>query len=212
MKRIVEPSGKRFGRYTVIGWAGRRGSKTFYECRCDCGNVRIVQTNNLRSGNSESCGCKAREDHTTHGLSYDPTYKSWKAMLQRCYDSNHPKYQKYGGGGILVCEFLRATPVNLIALIGKRPKNHTIDRIKNIHGYSCGSCSECLSKGAALNVRWSTARIQNQNRITTVNLTINGETKCVAEWARVSGINEGTLRSRISRGNKNIPLLSPPTQ
>lgn len=31
-------------------------------------------------------------------------YNSWTGMKQRCYNSNHPKYKRYGLRGITVCE------------------------------------------------------------------------------------------------------------
>ena len=30
---------------------------TFWVCKCDCGNETIVQSNHLRSGHTQSCGC-----------------------------------------------------------------------------------------------------------------------------------------------------------
>lgn len=53
--------GKRFGRLTVIevDHEGRNGP--YWLCKCDCGNVKVVSNNNLKTGNSTSCGCKQRE-------------------------------------------------------------------------------------------------------------------------------------------------------
>lgn len=32
------------------------------------------------------------------------TWQSWKAMRERCFSKNHPKYKDYGGRGITVCD------------------------------------------------------------------------------------------------------------
>lgn len=58
-------TGQRFGRLVVIGPAepkmegGQR--RRMWECRCDCGNIRITKGSNLMAGNSKSCGCIMRE-------------------------------------------------------------------------------------------------------------------------------------------------------
>lgn len=52
-------TGKRFGRYEVVAYAGK-GTKQnvpMWRCRCDCGNERLVVSYNLVKGNSKSCGC-----------------------------------------------------------------------------------------------------------------------------------------------------------
>ena len=53
--------GQKFGRWTVMsyaGSAGKKGSKKrLWLCRCDCGNERVVQGHNLKNGKTNSCGC-----------------------------------------------------------------------------------------------------------------------------------------------------------
>lgn len=50
-------TGRRFGRLTVIRYVG--GSK--WECVCDCGNTKSVDGFRLKSGKTQSCGCKRKE-------------------------------------------------------------------------------------------------------------------------------------------------------
>lgn len=54
-----DEKGKKYGRWMVI--ARHQGSVEYWECRCDCGNEGVVSRSNLRSGNSQSCGCLQRE-------------------------------------------------------------------------------------------------------------------------------------------------------
>ena len=65
MGRFVDLTGKRFGRWTVIGRAESRMSAgkpvVFWKCKCDCGTERDVSGNSLRCGLSESCGCLHKE-------------------------------------------------------------------------------------------------------------------------------------------------------
>ena len=58
MENIKDLTGQRFGKLVVIHPTDeRRGRSVVWECKCDCGNTAFVPTNNLRSGNTASCGC-----------------------------------------------------------------------------------------------------------------------------------------------------------
>lgn len=49
--------GQKFGKLTVLDWEGAGK----WLCQCECGNLILVQTDNLRNGNTKSCGCLQRE-------------------------------------------------------------------------------------------------------------------------------------------------------
>jgi hypothetical protein len=53
-----EDVGKRYGRLVTVRVAGWYTSHVLYECLCDCGNRSAVTINNLRKGNTTSCGCR----------------------------------------------------------------------------------------------------------------------------------------------------------
>ncbi|MCD8341887.1 MAG: transcriptional regulator [Clostridiales bacterium] len=59
--------GKRFGRWTVIEYAGigqDRGlmsNENYWKCRCDCGKVGVIGQSELQNGDSQSCGCLRKE-------------------------------------------------------------------------------------------------------------------------------------------------------
>lgn len=52
----------------------------------------------------------------------------------------------------------------------------------------------------AKNCRWATHREQAANRCSTRFITHNGDTQCIAEWARRFGIESGLLLRRLERG------------
>lgn len=54
-------TGQAFGRWTVIAYSGKRWSVPLWECRCECGAVRVVLESGLKRGTSKSCGCWARD-------------------------------------------------------------------------------------------------------------------------------------------------------
>lgn len=63
IERCTKPMiGKTFGRLTVLEkMYTKKGKGAYYKCRCTCNNIVIVQGSMLRSGNSKSCGCLAKE-------------------------------------------------------------------------------------------------------------------------------------------------------
>lgn len=113
--------GDKFGRLTVIGFAGHSRtksgkSKLLIKCKCSCGNVVITPSNNLTTGDTKSCGCyhldKAKEICTgnTFGYKHGGTiynhrlYAVYTTMHQRCENPNCDYYDRYGGRGIYVCK------------------------------------------------------------------------------------------------------------
>ena len=54
--KAVDLTGQKFGFLTVIERAeNKRGVR--WKCKCDCGNETIVNSRDLKSGNTKSCGC-----------------------------------------------------------------------------------------------------------------------------------------------------------
>jgi hypothetical protein len=57
--KIVDIIGQRFGMLTVVHRADHDNHGRWrWVCKCDCGVSAIIASNNLRSGNSKSCGCQ----------------------------------------------------------------------------------------------------------------------------------------------------------
>ncbi len=56
-KPRVDLTGKKFGRLTPKEYV--KGGK--WICECECGNIIIVDTRNLNSGHTKSCGCLQKE-------------------------------------------------------------------------------------------------------------------------------------------------------
>lgn len=62
MAKFIDLTGQRFGYLTVESKAGidkKRG--TLWNCVCDCGNTKVIETRRLRNNVTRSCGCKSAE-------------------------------------------------------------------------------------------------------------------------------------------------------
>lgn len=67
---FIDLTGKRFGRWVVVEYAGRgyNNKMQMWICVCDCGTKRKVSGCNLVTSISTSCGCVNIENKTKHGL------------------------------------------------------------------------------------------------------------------------------------------------
>lgn len=204
MPSAIDLTGRRFGRLVALERANSPSSGKRWRCLCDCGASPTVSGACLRDGNTRSCGClksemtAARNRATTprgpvtHGMSYTPTYMSWKDMKSRCTWPDHPDFPAYGGRGISV------SPAWLLfagffADMGERPEGTTLDRFPDQDGnYEPG------------NVRWATPVQQRRNRRDNAPVTYHGETLFLVDWAARLGLDLVTLWARIYRSGWSI--------
>lgn len=59
-QKRIDLTGIRFGHLKVLAYNGSTAKHAMWTCTCDCGRVLEFSGSNLRSGNTRSCGCKAK--------------------------------------------------------------------------------------------------------------------------------------------------------
>jgi hypothetical protein len=59
---IIDISGKKYDRLMVIGLDSIKNRTTYWRCKCDCGNEKIINKNSLISGHTKSCGCHYKDN------------------------------------------------------------------------------------------------------------------------------------------------------
>lgn len=116
-KRIKDIIGKRFGRLQVIGLGKRRSAnaRTFWNCRCDCGNLKEVRRTHLINGLVKSCGCLSMSHLMTRNTDLSPdaipfdlarlrmeTSKVIKTLKQKGYERSRYKDRTGQRFGMLV--------------------------------------------------------------------------------------------------------------
>lgn len=170
-------------------------TRSFIECRCDCGTIKWFRKADLTSGDTTSCGCRrsavtiARS--TKHGFSSrhnkNGTYKCWEDMLQRCTNPKSSGFKYYGGRGISIDPNWHNF-VNFLADMGEAPKSFTIER-KNVNGnYTKSNCC------------WIPMSEQSQNRRMCIILTAFGITACMSVLSRKFKMPNLTVWYRVKKG------------
>lgn len=198
MSAPKDPIGQKFGRLTVISFDhSNKDYVRYFNCRCDCGNEKLISRNALISGRTLSCGClnrelsRLRKNHFTHGFTHkERLYETWKNMKRRCKDINNKRYSFYGGKGVVICKEWENDYLSFRnwAMSHGYDGKLTIDRIDNGGDYTPENC------------RWATGKEQQNNTSRNHWITCNGETHTVSEWADVFGVTYGAFLRRIKKG------------
>lgn len=175
------------------------------KCLClICGAEFFKQLGAIRhrgtGGRYCSADCRIKAT-TTHGKTKSPEYKAWRGIRERCTNPALRSYSDYGGRGISICPEWADSFAEFYRHVGDRPSpHHTIERINNEGNYEPG------------NVKWATMHDQARNKRNTKLLTLNGMTKCQADWARMFGVDPTVIQSRLSRGWPVADAITIPPQ
>lgn len=64
MPKAIDLKGQRFHKLLVLHKDIEKSMKTkksYWVCQCDCGNIKSIYANNLKTGHTQSCGCYQRQ-------------------------------------------------------------------------------------------------------------------------------------------------------
>ena len=115
---------------------------------------------------------------------HPPTYRSWQMMKNRCLNPAATDYKYYGGRGIEVCaEWM--TYDGFVSSMGLRPLGTTLERRDGAKRYDLQNCC------------WASRLTQSRNREYTLDLTFEGQTKKVWEWAAFLQLKPKAIHLRL---------------
>ena len=197
MPRAIDLTGQKYGSIEVLERAGTKGNHALWKCKCVCGIEFNATSNNLRTGNTKSCGCVQR---MTHGMRRTRVYKIWTGMKERCQRLKSAAYENYGGRGIKVCARWQEFEAFYDDMGDPPSEQHTLDRKDNDGDYEPGNC------------RWATEIEQHNNRSDNRMLTFQGKTQSMMDWVRETGLPKSTIQKRLKRGWSVQKTLSEPVQ
>ena len=129
-----------------------------------------------------------------HGESHKTKeWRAWAAMIRRCSYPAMPRYSRYAGRGITVCDEWRHDYSQFLKDVGRAPtEDHQLDRINNDGNYE------------ASNVKWSTRSEQIRNSSKARYLEHDGQRMTMGDWSKQTGIKRRTLQMRLDKYGYSI--------
>lgn len=201
--KFIDLTGSRFGMLVALhrGENHPRPSRPdgagrpTWVCACDCGELKTVMAENLRSGNTQSCGCVHGEHH---GQCRTTEYNIWCNMWARCTNPKDQSYHNYGGRGIKVSEAWSVFS-RFYQDMGSRPSTtYTLERCNNEKGYSASNCI------------WATQKVQGNNRRGNHVIKAFGRKQTLQQWSEEVGLQHTTILWRLKFGWRPERALSAP--
>lgn len=170
---FIDIAGQRFGRWNVLSYAGN----SLWVCRCDCGAEKSVRARSLRIGTSTGCKACARYESTrTHGQSGHPAWSSYVTIIN---------YHR--SGRAVVCEEWVRDPALFIQDMHSKPRRSMLRRVDASKPYSRDNCF------------WLPLQPTKQKKPRRL-YECGGEWKDIRHWARVFGVSEMALGTRLRHG------------
>lgn len=183
--------GIKFNGLTILNYVSKRSvagkCEIWATCKCDCGVVKEFRLSHIRSGHSKSCGCfnneRRSETKRTHGLTKNPLFAVWKAMISRCYSPKNKSYITYGQRGISVCDEWLNSHKSFMdwAMANGYENGLELDRRENKGNYE------------PINCRFITHFDNQRNTSRNIVITYKGETKILKDWAAYLNIKYHSL-------------------
>jgi len=187
--------GKKYGKLTIIAFDHQHFKRKYYKVACDCGNEKVVCLQDMKQGDTVSCGCqkKSGDSARTHGCCKTRLYNIWCNMKSRCEKNTNKVFKYYGGKGVSVCdEWQDFSNFKKWADENGYSDKLTIDRVDSNGNY----CPE--------NCRWVGQLEQANNKCNNHFISYKGITKSMASWCRELGLNYYKIRSRLTHYNWSV--------
>lgn len=191
---IKDISGNRYGKLVVIKLDHIRDKRSYWLCRCDCGNDKVVRSDCLKR--IQSCGCvKKQQDiinlriNNHHEMTYHRAYRIWNGIMNRCYNPKSHAYKDYGGRGIRVFEAWKNVRVFCQWMDDNKFEDGlSVERIDVNGNYEPENCKLIPRNEQAYNRRDTVYAETDKGRI------------AVAKEARKNGISKKVAYARVKRG------------
>lgn len=169
--------GATFGKYKVIGIHPERDKhdrQLYYAFCTECESVYCKPIGIIKAEGIHSC------IHWKHTWKNKRLSGIFRAMKDRCYNSNCPAYRNYGKKGVVICDEWLHSSKNFEewAMLNGYTDTLTIDRQDANKGYSPENCS------------W-VSKSENSQRTSKTNfININGVIDSAGGWSRSIGRSE----------------------
>lgn len=149
----LDLTNQRYGRLIVVKLLGQNKHNHYqWECKCDCGNIIMLDTSTLRTGHTKSCGC-LRKEYWRDRKRKEPYYWVYNHLLHRCKRGGikcHLTFDEFREfTSILNCHYCQS-PIqwqqyssDKIHTSKRNSSAYYLDRKDNGHGYAKDNCVVC---------------------------------------------------------------------
>ena len=161
MMRKEDLLNKKFGRLLVTSLADNIKNRAAWMCQCDCGNIKIIKSENLKNGSTKSCGCLNNEKRKerSHNLyssviKYHPRITTARRIWRNRYNDGI-EFLDFYHMSQLNCYYCNSPPNNIQNSAKEDKKSsefaknngdfkyNGLDRIDNSKSHSKDNCVPC---------------------------------------------------------------------
>ena len=176
--RIHHSPGEKFGRLTLIEDLGWKNTKNSWKCLCECGAIVVKQAAILRTKDSRSCGCIARESNIkrnkTHGMCGTREHRTWIKIRQSIRQ-----------WGVPACVPEWKSFENFLKDMGDQPKGSILLRIDHTKGHSKENC------------RWGSSNDRQKSNKRSRVVTVFGKQMNVIDAEVALGLKRGAIPAKV---------------
>lgn len=156
--RKLDLTGQKYHRLTVLEIAPAINGRSAWQCQCDCGTTKIVKTDELRSGDTKSCGCWNQEQRSLRAenmYSKRIKYSAAEATAHRVWQKNYQEmpYEDFYIISQQNCYYCNTSPSNTQNVADNRSSKRMIengnftynglDRLDSTKPHSKENCVPC---------------------------------------------------------------------
>ena len=157
MKKL-DLTGQKYYRLIVLESAPAVNGRSAWKCKCDCGIIKIVKTDDLRSGDTKSCGCWNNEQRSLRAenmYSKCIKYTPIEASAKRVWRSNYEEmsFEDFYSISQQPCHYCGENPSNIQNSADKKSSENMkkngyftyngLDRIDSTKPHSKENCVAC---------------------------------------------------------------------
>ena len=207
--KCIDLTGNKYGKLTIISrgddYVNPSGKKyVCWQCLCECGNIVNIRAARLKNGTTRSCGCLRKDLEQNGGASfihgdsvkdskYHKLFQIYLKMKQRVYHPVNKKDEQIYRNITICDEWLNEDGYQNFKnwSLGNGYKDGlSIDRIDGTKGYSPDNC------------RWTTAKVQSNNRKNMVFLKVGDREMNFTDWAKILGVSPTTVSRWVKKHDK----------
>jgi hypothetical protein len=150
--------GQKFNKLKVLDVAQSIGNRTAWKCQCDCGTIKNIKTEELRTGGTKSCGCWNQEQRSNRAenmyskcIKYSPKEASARKVWRANY--NEMSFDDFYLLSQQQCNYCGEMPSNVQNTADQRSsekmkkegnfKYNGLDRLDNSKPHSKENCVAC---------------------------------------------------------------------